>query len=65
MSSHTDTNAPMGITRITNTLAAVPLIIDLGFKLRGYLTLQPASNLLPRADTNSTLTCMNKRPTGN
>lgn len=32
MSSHTDTNAPMGITRITNTLEAVPLIIDLGFK---------------------------------
>lgn len=32
MSSHTDTNAPMGITRITNTLAAMPLIIDLGFK---------------------------------
>lgn len=32
MSSYTDTNAPMGITRITNTLAAVPLIIDLGFK---------------------------------
>lgn len=30
MSSHTDTNEP--ITRITNTLAAVPLIIDLGFK---------------------------------
>lgn len=32
MSSHTDTNAPMGITRITNTLAAMSLIIDLGFK---------------------------------
>lgn len=32
MSSHTDTNAPMGVTRITNTLAAVPLIIDLDFK---------------------------------
>lgn len=32
MSSHTDTNAPMGITRITNTLVAMPLIIDLGFK---------------------------------
>ena len=40
MSSHTDTNAPIGIMGITNTLAAVPLIIDLGFKTdRGDISL--------------------------
>ena len=37
MSSHTDTNAPMGITRITNTLAAVPLIIDPGRVVQSWV----------------------------